>query len=38
LTSVVEARASAMRTNIDIKDAQALATYQEAQGELSTAL
>ncbi len=38
LTSVVEARASAMKTNIDIKDAQALATYQKAQWELSNAL
>lgn len=38
LTSVVEARANATRANIDIKDVDALADYQKAQGELSTAL
>jgi len=35
---VVEARANATRANIDIKDVDALADYQKAQGELSTAL
>ena len=38
LTAVVEARANATRANIDIKDVDALADYQKAQGELSTAL
>lgn len=38
LTAVVEARASATKTNIDIKDAQALADYQKSQWELSSAL
>jgi LemA protein len=38
LVAVVEARANATKTNINIKDAQALADYQKAQGELSSAL
>lgn len=38
LTAVVEARANATRANIDIKDVDALADYQQSQGELSTAL
>jgi LemA protein len=38
LVAVVEARANATRTEINIKDAQALAEYQKAQGELSSAL
>lgn len=38
LTSVIEARASATKTNIDIKDAQALADYQKSQWELSSAI
>lgn len=35
---MVEARASASQTNIDISDASAIAAYQAAQGELSSAL
>ena len=35
---MVEARANATKTNINIKDAQALADYQKSQGELSSAL
>jgi len=38
LVAVMNARASATKTNIDIKDAQALAQYQKAQGELSSTL
>lgn len=38
LTAVIEARASATKTNIDIKDANALAQYQASQWELSSAL
>lgn len=38
LVAVVEARANATKTNINIKDAEALADYQKAQGELSSAL
>ncbi len=38
LVAVVEARANATKSNIDIKDAQALAAYQKSQGELSSAL
>lgn len=38
LVAVVNARASATKTNIDIKDAQAMADYQKSQGELSSAL
>ncbi|AHB41305.1 hypothetical protein P148_SR1C00001G0513 [candidate division SR1 bacterium RAAC1_SR1_1] len=38
LTAVVEARANATKTNIDIKDVDALAQYQKSQGELSSAL
>lgn len=38
LTAVIEARASATKTNIDIKDADALAQYQASQWELSSAL
>lgn len=38
LTAVVEARANATKTNIDIKDVDALAQYQKSQWELSSAL
>ena len=38
LTAVTEARAKATQTNIDINDAQAMAQYQAAQGELSSAI
>ena len=38
LVAVVNARASATKTNIDIKDAQAMAEFQKNQGELSSAL
>jgi len=38
LVAVVNARANATKTNIDIKDAQALADYQKSQWELSSAL
>lgn len=38
LVAVVQARANATKTNINIKDAQAMADYQKSQGELSSAL
>lgn len=38
LVAVVNARANATKTTIDIKDAQALAQFQKSQGELSSAL
>ena len=38
LIAVVNARANATKTTIDIKDAQALAQFQKSQGELSSAL
>jgi len=38
LQSVVEARAKASQTNLNINDAQALAKYESAQGSLSQAL
>ena len=38
LTDVVEARANATKTNIDIKDAKALAEYQQSQTQLSSSL
>lgn len=37
-TAVVEARANATKTNINISDATAMANYQQAQWELSSAL
>lgn len=37
-TAVVEARANATKTNINISDATAMADYQQAQWELSSAL
>lgn len=38
LEGVVEARAKASQTNIDINDAESMAKYMQAQGELSSAL
>ena len=38
LTSVVEARAKATQTKVNINDAQSFAKFQQAQGELSSAL
>jgi len=38
LASVVEARANATKTNIDIKDAKAMAEYQQSQTQLSSSL
>lgn len=38
LEGVVEARAKASQTNVDINDAEAMARYVQAQGELSSAL
>ncbi|HEY5713944.1 MAG TPA: LemA family protein [Candidatus Gracilibacteria bacterium] len=38
LTQVIEARASATKTDINLKDAQEFATFQESQSGLSSAL
>ncbi len=38
LLAVVNARANASKTNINIKDANAMAVFQKAQGEVSSAL
>lgn len=38
LTAVVEARAKAIQTQLNINDAAALSQYMQAQGELSSAL
>lgn len=38
LTAVIEARSKATQTNVDIKDARAMASFQESQGALSSAL
>lgn len=38
LTAVVEARANATKVTVDINDAQSFAQFQQAQGEVSSAL
>ena len=38
LIAVVNARANATKTTVDIKDAQSLAEYQKVQGEVSSSL
>ena len=38
LSEVVEARAQATQTRIDVNDAAAMARFAQAQGELSSAL